>query len=103
MSCSEKEREIRAKIEAETKQIEQDRKDALAWVIGLISSAIKIYERQAKVLTGHAFVRNGVYLSALLKGKAALEKAFKDPSEEYDCRKDGCQVDHQGRDSHEYD
>lgn len=70
--------EIRAKIEAETKQIEQDRKEAAAYVIDRVAKQIEVYERQAKRLTGHAFCRNGVYLSALLKGKAALEKAFEE-------------------------
>lgn len=77
--------EIRAKFEAETAQIEQDRKDAPAYVIGLIEAQIEIYQAQANRLTGHDFDRNGVYFSALLKGKVALEKAFADPSEDHDC------------------
>lgn len=82
--------EIRAKIEAEERQIEQDRSDAPKWVIGLIDRAIKIYLAAGEVATGHAFVRNGVYLSALLKGKAALEKTFAEESKDHDCRRDGC-------------
>lgn len=68
--------EIRAKIESEDAQIEQDKIEAASYVIGLLDAWIKSYSRQAEQLNGHAFVRNGVYLSALLKGKAALEKAF---------------------------
>ena len=84
--------EIRAKIEAEDARIKQDRIDAPAYVIGLIEKQIEIYQAQANRLTGHAFVRNGVYLSALLKGKEALEKAFAVPSEDHDCMRDGCPI-----------
>lgn len=83
-------KEIRAKFEAETKQIEQDRKDAPVFVIGLLQFAIEVYQAQANRLTGHDFDRNGVYFAALLKGKEALEKAFEVPSEDHDCARDGC-------------
>ena len=84
--------EIRAKIEREDAQIEQDRKDASVFVIGLIEKQIEIYQAQANRLTGHNSDRNGIYLSALLKGKKTLEKAFAVPSEDHDCMRDGCPI-----------
>lgn len=83
---------IRAMFEAETKQIEQDKIDAPRWVLSLIEQQIEIYLAQSKRLTGHAFVRNAIHLSALLKGKFALEKAFAKPSEEHDCMLDDCPI-----------
>ena len=69
-----------------------NREDAPAYVIGLLEKQIEIYQKQANRLTGHDFDRNGIYLSALLKGKEALEKAFAVPSEDHDCMRDGCPI-----------
>lgn len=68
--------DLQAQIEAEKAEIEQDRKDAPGYVIGLIERDLKVYQEQAKRLRGHAFERNEVYLSALWKARAALQKAF---------------------------
>ena len=84
--------QIRAKIEAEDAQIEQDKIEAPKYVIGLVESVLKTYEAQSKRLTGHDFLRNAVYLHALRKGRDALEKAFVNRAEEHDCARDGCPI-----------